>query len=135
MISCVSISTDSTSRPKCPDVPRLVFLDSAGRDIADIAARIERDSMSRATADIFINKLVAYCQRLSERPILMGRARPELRTAYRSATFGNYVIFLSYDSEGNGPRDVLKIVHVLWGARDLDAYFIEHPDDEAEDGT
>ena len=74
-------------------------------------------------------------QRLAARPNLMGRARPELRTAYRSVTFGNYVNFLTYASEGAGPHDVLKIVHVLWGARDLDAYFIQHPDDEADDGA
>ena len=98
-------------------MPRLVFLDRAKRDLAEIAARIERDSMSRATADAFIDKLIAYCQRLAALPNLMGGARPELRTTYRSATFGNYVIFLTYESEGSGPRDVLKIAHVLWGAR------------------
>ena len=127
--SCVSISTGSTRHKKPREVPRLVFLDSAKRDLADIAARIERESMSRATAETFIDKLTAYCQRLASLSSLMGRARPELRTAYRSVTFGNYVIFLTYESEDSGPRDVLKIVHVLWGARDLDAYFIEHPDD------
>ena len=125
---CVGISTASIRRPRRPDVPRLVFLESAKRDLADIAARIERDSMSRATADTFIDKLIAYCQRLAALPGLLGRARPELRAAYRSVTFGNYVIFLTYESEGIGPRDLLKIVHVLWGARDLDAYFNENPD-------
>ena len=113
-------------------MPRLVFLDSAKRDLADIAARIERTSSSRPTADAFIDKLIAYCQRLAGRSAPMGRARPELRTVYRSVTFGNYVIFLTYASEGTSPRAVLKIVHVLWGARDLDAYFIERPDDEVD---
>jgi toxin ParE1/3/4 len=116
-------------------MPRLVFLDRAKHDLANIAARIERDSMSRTTADLFVDKLLAYCQRLAASPILMGRARPELRTTYRSVTFGNYVIFLTYESEGIGPRDVLSIVHVLWGARDLDAYFNEHPDDDAGGGA
>lgn len=64
----------------------------------------------------------------------MGRPRPELRAAYRSVTFGNYVIFFTYESEGTGPRDVLKIVHILWGARDLAAYFLEHSSDEDDDG-
>ena len=114
-------------------MPRLIFLDSAKRDLADIAARIERDSMSRATADAFVDKLIAYCQRHAARPNLMGRARPELRPAYRSVTFGNYVIFLTYDSEGSGSRDILKIVHILRGARDLDAYFAAHPDGDADD--
>jgi plasmid stabilization system protein ParE len=115
-------------------VPRLVFLDSAKRDLADIASKIERASMNRAIAETFVDNLIAYCQRLAARPVLMGRARPELRTIYRSVTFGNYVIFLTYESEGTGPRDVLKIVHILWGARDLGAYFIEHRD-EGDDGA
>jgi toxin ParE1/3/4 len=113
-------------------VPRLVFLDSAKRDLAGIAARIERDSMSRETADTFIDKITAYCQRLAGLPGLMGRARPDLRVIYRSVTFGNYVIFLTYESDGIGPRDVMKIVHILWGARDLDAYFDGNPG-EADD--
>ncbi len=80
-ILLVSISTRSTKQPKCPDVPRQVFLDGAKHDLAGIAARIERDSMSRATADGFIGRLIAYCERLATRPIMMGRARLELYQA------------------------------------------------------
>ena len=109
-------------------MPRLVILDSAKRDLADIAARIERDSMNRETADAFVDKLLAYFQRLAAYQTQMGRARPELRIEYRSVTFGNYVIFLTYGSEDTGPRDVLTVVHVLWGSRDLDAYFADTPD-------
>jgi toxin ParE1/3/4 len=116
-------------------VPRLVFLDSARRDLAEIAAFIERESMDRARADDFIDKIIAHCQKLASRTAAMGRARPELRAAYRSATFGNYVIFLTYASEGTGPRDVMKIVHVLWGARDLDAYFRNYTEPEDNSGT
>ena len=115
-------------------MPRLVFLDGAKRDLADIAERIERASMNRATADAFVERLIAYCQRLAARPVLMGRARPELRPTYRSVIFGNYVIFLTYESEGTSPRDVLKIVHVLWGARDIRAYFTDDSDD-VDDGV
>lgn len=104
-------------------MPRLVFLDSARRDLADIAAYIERESQDRERALEFVDKLVAHCEKLASLSTMMGRARPELRPAFRSVTFGNYVIFLTYESEGVGPRDVLKIIHVLWGARDLDAYF------------
>ena len=111
-------------------MPRLVFLDSAKRDLADIASYIERESMDRERAEAFIDKLVSHCQRLASRTVAMGRARPELRPEYRSATFGNYVVFLTYASEGTGSRDVMKIVHVLWGARDLDAYFRDYSDDE-----
>jgi toxin ParE1/3/4 len=114
-------------------VPRLAILDSALRDLADIAAHIERESQSRETADVFIDKLGTYFERLSAFPNLMGRARPELHSKYLSVTFGNYVIFLMYESDGTGPRDVLKIVHVLWGSRDLEAYFGERHDDGSDD--
>ena len=59
---------------------------------------------------------------------MVGRIRPELRSEYRSVTFGNYVIFLRYLGEGANPHDLLQILHVLYGARDLDAYFQGSPD-------
>jgi toxin ParE1/3/4 len=114
-------------------VPRLVILNSANRDLVDIGRRIERDSGSREVADAFVDRLIDYCARIARLPNLMGRARPELHHTYRSLTLGNYVIFIAYESAGKGPRDILKVVHVLWGARDLDAYFKERPDDDADD--
>jgi hypothetical protein len=45
-----------------------------------------------------------------------------LGPGYRSTTFGNYVIFLRYADEVSS-RGHLYIVHVLHGARDMDAYF------------
>ncbi len=103
-------------------MPRLVFLDSAKRDLAEIAAYVERESLDRERSIEFVDKLVAHCEKLASLSAMMGRARPELRPTYRSVTIGNYVIFLTYESEGVGPRDVMKVIHVLWGARDLDAY-------------
>jgi len=49
--------------------------------------------------------------------------RVELGRDYRSTTFGSYVIFLRYADEG-------YITHVVHGARDMDAYFIQHSDDD-----
>jgi toxin ParE1/3/4 len=109
-------------------VPRLVFLTSAQRDLAEIAAYIERESQSRHAAEDFADKITAYCERLAALPTIMGRARPELRTEYRSVVFGNYVIFLRYVSEGTSPLDMLQVIHVLHGARDLDAYFRDSQD-------
>jgi len=103
-------------------VPRLVYLAAARRDIADIAAYIAQASANRTIADTFIEKLTAYCERIAAMPGLLGRARPEFGRDYRSLTFGNYVIFLRYADE-DGPRSHLHIVHVVHGARDLDAYF------------
>jgi plasmid stabilization system protein ParE len=71
-------------------VPRLAYLAAARRDIAEIAARIEHESASRA-AETFVEKLTGYCERLAELPGLLGRARPEFGRDYQSITFGSYV--------------------------------------------
>jgi toxin ParE1/3/4 len=84
-------------------VPRLVYRAAAQRDIAEIAAYIERESQDRGVAEAFIEKLTAYCERLARLPGLLGRPRPELGRDYRSTTFGNYVIFFRYADEGS-PR-------------------------------
>ena len=110
-------------------MPRLVYRAAARRDIADIAAYIERESQSRAVAEAFIEKITDYCERLATPSTMMGRPRPELRPQYRSVTFGNYVIFLRYSDEA-GPRNHLYIIHILHGARDLDAYVRNAPADE-----
>ena len=99
---------------------RLVYRAAARRAIAEIAAYIERES--RTVADEFIDKLTDYCERLARLPGMMGRPRPELGHDVRSATFGNYVIFLRYADEG-GPRSHLYVTHVVHGARDIDTYF------------
>lgn len=96
-------------------MPRLVYRTAALRDLANIAASIERKSGNRATADAFIDKLTAHCEHLATLPALIGRPRPELRPYYRSATFGNYVIFLRYTDE-DGPRSHLYVINIIQGA-------------------
>jgi toxin ParE1/3/4 len=102
-------------------LPRLVYRVAARRDLADIAAYIERESASRATADSFVEKLTDHCEHLASLPGLMGRPRPELGP-YRSVTFGNYVIFLRY-ADQTGARSHLYVVNIIHGARDIDAYY------------
>ncbi len=111
-------------------MPRLVYLVAARRDIAEIAAYIERESESRPIAETFIDKLTGFCEQLAQLPGVLGRARPEFGRDYRSITFGSYVIFMRYADE-DGPRSHLYIVHVVHGARDLDAYFVQHDDDQS----
>jgi toxin ParE1/3/4 len=108
-------------------VPRLVYLAAARDDIAAIAGHIEWESKDRAIAESFVDKLTDYCEQIARLPGLLGRARPEFGRDYRSVTFGSYVIFMRYADE-KGPRSHLYIVHVVHGARDLDAYFVEHKD-------
>ena len=112
-------------------MPRLEFLVAAERDLEAIAEFIEQDSGDRAVAVAVVDRIVAHCTRLARLPTRMGRERPELRAGYRSVPSGSHVIFFRYLSEGAGPRDVMcprdvmQIIHILHGARDLDAYFRE----------
>ena len=48
----------------------------------------------------------------------LGRPRPELRHDLRSAPFNGYVIFFRYLDD-----DVLEIVHIIEGHRDVAAIF------------
>lgn len=47
----------------------------------------------------------------------MGRPRPELRVDLRSSVFKGHVIFFRYID------DVLEVVNVLEGHRDIDSHF------------
>jgi toxin ParE1/3/4 len=105
-------------------VPRLVYLTSALRELAKISGDIEDASQSREVAITFIDKLTDYCERLARLPGLLGRARHELRSEYRSTTFSSYVIFFRY-LDAATPREVMEIIHILHGARDIEAFF--HP--------
>jgi toxin ParE1/3/4 len=110
-------------------VPRLFYRSAALRDLAGIATYIERESGSREVADTFIEKITDYCEKLATLPGLLGRTRPELRPQYRSITFGSYVIFLRYGDD-DAPRSHLYIVNIIHGARDIDAYFASHPEED-----
>jgi toxin ParE1/3/4 len=112
-------------------VPRLIYRAAARRDIAEIAAYIARESQSRTVADTFIDKLTDFCERIAKLPVVMGRARPELGRDYRSTTFGSYVIFLRY-ADDEAPRSHLYITHIVHGARDMDAYFLQNTDEEGD---
>ena len=103
-------------------MPRLVYLTSALRELAKIASDIEDASQSRDVAMTFTDKLTDYCEHLAQLPGLLGRARHELRSEYRSTTFGSYVIFFRY-VDGSAPREVIEIIHILNGARDIEAFF------------
>ena len=75
------------------------------------------ESRSRRIADGFIEQLVARCESLAALPGTLGRERPELKADMRSLAFGNYVIFFRYFD------DVLEVLTILEGHRDIDALF------------
>ena len=98
---------------------RLVYLAAAERDLLSILDYITRASGSVAIGMAFAERLQAKCARLAALPGVLGRARPELRPDIRSAALGNYVIFFRYRD------DVLEVVNILEGHRDIDAFFAE----------
>ncbi len=90
----------------------LRFRPEAENDLLEIGTFIERDNPYAATS--FIATIREKCEALVANPN-MGRARPELIAGMRSFPVGQYVIFYRPD------RNVLEIVRVLHGARDIDA--------------
>jgi len=100
-------------------VPRLRYSASARADLELIATYIAEKSGSRAIAERFTGELRRKCADLAAAPIRMGRARNELRPGLRSHPYKLYVIFFRYVG------DVLEIVNVIEGHRDIAALFGE----------
>ena len=103
-------------------MPRLVYLDSALRDLAGIGADIEDFTGSRESALASVARLTAHCERIAALPGLLGRRRPELRSDCRSIAAGSYLIFFRYLDEDEA-RSTLEVIHLLHGARDLRSFF------------
>lgn len=96
---------------------RLRFSAAAKADLESIAAYIADRSGSRAVAERFARQLRQKCRELAAAPIMMGRSRLDLRLDLRSHTYKSYIIFFRYVG------DVLEIINVLEGHRDVDAFF------------
>jgi len=96
----------------------LHFTAEADRNLAEIAVYIATESSSRDMAVRFTERLVAKCRQLASLPATLGIARPELRADIRSTPYQGYVVFFRYQDE-----NVLEIVNILHGSRDIDSYF------------
>jgi toxin ParE1/3/4 len=97
---------------------QLHYTDAANRNLIEIAVYIATESSSREIAVAFTERLRAKCRQLASLPATLGKARPELRVDIRSSPYQGYVIFFRYRSD-----DVLEIVNILHGSRDIDGYF------------
>jgi toxin ParE1/3/4 len=82
---------------------------------------ITRETGDRKVGAAFIAKLRARCGKLSQLDATLGTARPELRADIRSTPCQGYVIFFRYRGD-----DVVEIVNILHGSRDIDSYFDEN---------
>ena len=98
---------------------KLRFTADADRDLVDVALHIATQSGSRDIALTFTGRLRAKCRDLASLPGILGTARPELRADVRSTPCQGYVIFFRYRD------DVLEVINVLHGSRDIAAYFDE----------
>ena len=102
---------------------RLQFTDDADRDLVDIALYIASESQSRELASAFVERLRAKCRQLASLPATLGTPRQDLRPEplndIRSTPCQGYVIFFRCRD------DVLEVVNVLHGSRDVIRYFEE----------
>ena len=96
---------------------RLQFTDNAASDLIDIAVYLASESRSREIALAFVERLRTKCQNLASLPAVLGTARPDLREDIRSTPCQGYVIFFRYQA------DVLEVVNVLHGSRDVIRHF------------
>ena len=74
----------------------------------------------RHTADRMVRRIFAVCNLLEAHPFA-GRARDEVWPALRSMAASPYVVFYRVND------DVVEIVRVLDGRRDLDEIFAHEP--------
>ena len=100
---------------------RLIYLHAAREDLGQILGYITRETRNRHVGAAFVSKLRAQCEKLSQLDATLGTARPELRADIRSTPCQGYVIFFRYRAD-----DVLEIVNILHGSRDIDSYFDEN---------
>ena len=96
---------------------RLILLDQAKQDLADIARYITKESGDRHIGYDFAKRLLSKCRDLVSYPYQMGSPRDELRKNLRSFPFGSYVIFFQYEA------DTLNIITIIHGSRDIIAMF------------
>jgi toxin ParE1/3/4 len=97
----------------------LVYTEAAKQDLLEILDYIATESENVTVGLIFTTHLREQCRKLAELPGTLGRARPELRPDIRSFAYKGYVIFFRYFPE------MLEIVNILEGHRDIESYFAE----------
>lgn len=103
-------------------MPRVRFTRPAISDLVGIGAHIAKDN--ERIAREFVARLKDKCYSIAETP-LIGRQREDFGGGIRSFPLGNYVIFYRPTNFG------IAVVHVLHGARDLEAAFRREEDANA----
>lgn len=88
-------------------------------NIGDVAEYIARETANTEVGERFASRLERQCEKLARLPGTLGRLRPELADGIRSFPIGSYIIFFRYLG------DVLEIVNVLEGHRDIAGFFAQ----------
>jgi plasmid stabilization system protein ParE len=96
---------------------RLVLLDSALEDLAQIVRYITIESGNRAMGRRLRDTLRGQCKKLSVLPGTLGTARPDLLPGLRSFAYKNYIIFFRYTDHS------FEVVNILEGSRDIPGFF------------
>lgn len=100
-------------------MPQLRYLTSAKADLLAILTYISQESGDVEAGRRFVTLIRAKCGHLAALPGRLGRPRPELRPDIRSFSFRGYVIFFRYTD------DLLEVVNILEGHRDVDQHFAD----------
>ena len=95
----------------------LRYTNEAEADLVQIALYIAHESGRRDIALGFTQRWRDQCRKLASLPGTLGTARPELHPDIRSVPFQGYVIFFRYLD------DLVEIVSILEGHRDIDGHF------------
>ena len=105
-------------------MPILVFRASARGELAEIAARVGRETGDREAGRRFARRLDGHCRRLACLPGLLGRSRPEFGRDYRTSVHEGHLIVFRY-ADLRAPRSHFIVIHILNGRRDLGLLFAE----------
>lgn len=100
---------------------KLLFTSQAEDDLDHIFWFIARRAGSAEVAFMFVERLRFRCEEIARLPFPIGRRRLDLRTDLQSIDFEGYALFLRYQPE------ILEIVRIVEGSRDLELQMRSHP--------
>jgi toxin ParE1/3/4 len=98
---------------------RLLVTSQSRDDLTPIAVYLADASGDEVVGRRFVERIEQKFNRLAGLPGLLGTPRPDLRADLRSTPLQGYTIFFYYRD------DIIEIVNVLHGSKDLIAYFGE----------
>ena len=90
------------------------YLPAALDDISSILTYVSQSSQNRITAERYIDRLFARCERIADAPF-GGVARPELGSGLRMAVFERSVVILYFVE-----AQMVSITNIISGGQDYE---------------